>query len=47
MKEGIVGRATFQPGWKWSEHVKPISRTDSCEAAHMGLLHLGPDYAKR
>jgi len=25
----IVGRATFQPGWKWSESVKPIAGTDS------------------
>ncbi len=29
-----VGRATFQPGWRWSTHVKPIAGTDSCEAAH-------------
>ncbi|OGO52512.1 MAG: cupin [Chloroflexi bacterium RBG_16_68_14] len=31
---GTVGRATFQPGWKWSQHVKPISKTDWCEAPH-------------
>jgi quercetin dioxygenase-like cupin family protein len=31
---GAVGRATFKPGWKWSEHVKPIAGTDSCQAAH-------------
>ena len=29
-----VGRATFRPGWRWSEHVKPIAKTDSCQAAH-------------
>jgi quercetin dioxygenase-like cupin family protein len=29
-----VGRLTFQPGWRWSEHVKPIAGTDSCEAPH-------------
>ena len=29
-----VGRATFQPGWKWSESVKPIAKTGSCEFAH-------------
>jgi hypothetical protein len=29
-----VGRATFQPGWKWSTSVKPIAKTDSCEAPH-------------
>jgi len=31
---GPVGRATFQPGSRWSEHVKPIAGTDSCQAAH-------------
>lgn len=29
-----VGRATFQPGWKWSESVKPLVNTKSCEAPH-------------
>ncbi|MBI2789846.1 MAG: cupin domain-containing protein [Elusimicrobia bacterium] len=29
-----VGRAVFQPGWKWSAHVKPIAKTQSCEAPH-------------
>ena len=31
-----VGRAVFQPGWKWSAHVKPIAKTKSCEAPHFG-----------
>jgi quercetin dioxygenase-like cupin family protein len=31
---GPVGRATFKPGWRWSDHVKPIAGTDSCQAAH-------------
>src|SRR5438105_15861933 len=26
---------TFEPGWRWSEHVKPIAGTDSCQAAHL------------
>ncbi len=30
----VVGRATFEPGWKWSESVQPIARTKSCEAPH-------------
>ena len=30
-----VMRATFQPGWKWSECVKPVAGTDSCEVAHL------------
>jgi len=29
-----IGRATFQPGWKWSTSVQPIAKTKSCEAAH-------------
>jgi mannose-6-phosphate isomerase-like protein (cupin superfamily) len=28
------GRATLDPGWKWSESVKPIAKTKSCEATH-------------
>jgi hypothetical protein len=30
----LVGRATFEPGWKWSESVKPLVNTRSCEAPH-------------
>ena len=29
-----VGRITLQPGWRWSEHVKPVAGTDWCEAPH-------------
>ena len=29
------GRARFEPGWKWSESVKPIVKTDYCEAPHI------------
>lgn len=31
---GTVGRATFEPGWKWSNDVKPIAGTELCEAPH-------------
>jgi hypothetical protein len=27
--------STFQPGWRWSEHVKPIAETERCEATHL------------
>lgn len=30
----MIGRATFQPGWRWSESVKPIAKTQSCGAPH-------------
>lgn len=26
---------TFEPGWKWSDDVKPIAQTDSCQAPHL------------
>jgi len=29
-----IGRLTLEPGWRWSEHVKPIAGTDLCEAPH-------------
>jgi hypothetical protein len=31
---GQVGRLTLQPGWRWSNDVKPIAGTSSCEAPH-------------
>ena len=39
------GRATLQPGWKWSTCVKLLAKTNSCEAAHLqyhvsGRLHV-------
>ena len=33
-ESGTIGRLTLQPGWRWSEHVKPIAKTKSCEAPH-------------
>jgi len=43
-----IGRAVFEPGWKWSKHVKPIAKTKSCEAPHFqyhatGILHVKMD----
>ena len=34
-------RATFEPGWKWSECVKSVAGTDSCEVAHLGYVLSG------
>jgi hypothetical protein len=36
-----MGRGTFEPGWKWSECVKPIANTDSCQAPHLGYVISG------
>ena len=30
----LVGRATLEPGWKWSTSVQPLVKTKSCEAPH-------------
>nr|WP_040863551.1 cupin domain-containing protein [Nocardia niigatensis] len=38
---GPVGRAVFEPGWRWSQHVKPIAGTDSCQAMHVGYCVSG------
>ncbi len=40
-----IGRLTLQPGWRWSEHVKPAAGTELCEAPHFqyhlsGVLHV-------
>jgi len=36
-----VGRFAFEPGWKWSECVKPVAGTDSCQARHVGVVQSG------
>jgi quercetin dioxygenase-like cupin family protein len=36
-----VGRITLQPGWKWSEHVKPVAGTELCLAPHQQYLVSG------
>jgi quercetin dioxygenase-like cupin family protein len=38
---GVVGKATFEPGWRWSEHVKPMAGTDSCQSRHLGYVVSG------
>ena len=36
-----IGRFTFQPGWRWSQCIKPVVKTDSCQAAHVGYAVSG------
>ena len=43
-----VGRATFEPGWRWATSVQPLAKTKSCEAPHFqyhvsGLLKVVMD----
>jgi uncharacterized protein YjlB len=36
-----VAKGTFEPGWKWSNNVKPIAGTDSCQTAHFAYVLSG------
>lgn len=36
-----MGRLTFQPGWRWSECVKPVVKTEQCELSHVGYAVSG------
>ena len=36
-----VGRFNLEPGWRWSECIKPVVKTDSCQASHVGYAVSG------
>jgi quercetin dioxygenase-like cupin family protein len=36
-----LGRATYEPGWKWSKHVGPLSGNTSCDVEHVGIVISG------
>lgn len=36
-----IGRSTFEPGWSWEKCVKPIVKTNSCEAPHTSVIISG------
>lgn len=36
-----AGRFAFEPGWRWSECIKPVAGTDSCQARHVGVVQSG------
>jgi len=37
----VMGKATLEPGWKWSSHVKPIAKTALCDAPHFQYIVSG------
>ena len=44
----VIGRAIFEPGWRWATSVQPIAKTKSCEAPHFqyhvsGVLRIQMD----
>ena len=42
-----VARFTFAPGWKWSECIKPMAGTESCQMAHLGYALSGTLVVRR
>jgi mannose-6-phosphate isomerase-like protein (cupin superfamily) len=36
-----AARLTMEPGWRWSECVRPVAGTDSCQHRHVGVVHSG------
>ena len=41
-----IARATFEPGWRWSQNVKPLAGTESCQAPHAGYILSGRMHIK-
>ena len=39
--ETTLARCTFEPGWRWSETVKTVVHTDSCQVNHLGVCTAG------
>ena len=37
----VIGRMVFEPGWRWSEHVRPIAGTALCQYHHVGVCLSG------
>ncbi len=41
LDDTVVGRMTYEPGWRWSTDVKPIAGTDTCQYHHLGVVLSG------
>ena len=41
LKDMTIGRASYEPGWKWSINVSPLSGTEFCEVEHLGMVISG------
>jgi len=41
MSGASVARLTLQPGWSWSECIKPVVGTNSCQNRHLGVVQEG------
>lgn len=41
LEDTVVGRITYQPGWRWSVDMQPIAGTELCEYHHLGVALAG------
>ena len=41
LEEATLGRFAFQPGWRWSECIRPVVKTDTCQLSHVGYAISG------
>ncbi|HEY8870168.1 MAG TPA: adenylate/guanylate cyclase domain-containing protein [Candidatus Limnocylindrales bacterium] len=41
LDDRVVGRMTYDPGWRWSVDVKPVAGTESCQFHHIGVTLSG------
>ncbi len=41
LEDTTLARFTLQPGWKWSEHVRPTANTESCHVQHLQYVISG------
>jgi quercetin dioxygenase-like cupin family protein len=41
LEDTTLARVTLKPGWKWSEHIRPMSKTELCEVAHQQYVISG------
>ena len=38
IKDIVIGKATYEPNWKWSKDANPLAGTKFCEVEHMGMV---------
>ena len=41
LDDTVVGRMTYEPGWRWSVDVRPIAGTETCQYHHLGVTLSG------
>jgi quercetin dioxygenase-like cupin family protein len=41
LEDAVLARTTLEPGWKWSEHIRPMAHTESCQVQHLQYVISG------